>query len=88
MVLFALATSTTMAEDFGAYFDEISNEREIHTLTFEDDVGIEEIAYRVPIEKEKCHAAFYLMNTYYDDETRECVILTSYRENLDVKENK
>ena len=52
--LLALAAKTALADDFGAYFDEISNDRDFHALTFADEFEIEEIALRVPAQKEKC----------------------------------
>ena len=70
--LLALAASTASANDFGAYFDEIFNDRDFQGLTYADDFGIEEIALRVPAQKEKCIKG---LQAYYDDDTKECVFL-------------
>ena len=43
--LLALAASTALADDFGAYFDEVSHDRD---ATFADVLGMQEIHYRVP----------------------------------------
>ena len=47
----ALVASTALAEDFGAYFDEISSDRDFQALTFDEDFDIEEITLRVPSKK-------------------------------------
>ena len=71
--LLALVANTALAEDFGAYFDQIFNDRDVQALTFADDFEIQEIALRVPEQKEKC---IHVQNrVYYDDETGECVFL-------------
>ena len=76
LVLLALAASTAFANDFGAYFDEIINDRDFQALTYADDFGIEEIALRVPAQKEKCIKG---LPAYYDDATKECVFLNIER---------